>query len=198
MDPSMESIGILVFIFVIIGLPIIYLVSKRAKIKRIWSELAEENSLEAKLGRWPNIQGEVDGRFFEMGSAIGRTLSGRATLNQLPQFYVNANVKGNVPEGLVAGKRGMLQQAGPVQTDNIEFNKKIWVDCPNKEAAQTYLTKERQEVLLSISKYDGTLRGMEDGNPAIVFLSRDGYKLKKEWMDERKNAILDAAKILDV
>jgi len=194
----MESIGILVFIFVIIGLPIIYFVRVRAKTKRIWSALAEENGLEAKLGRWPHIKGEIDGRFFEMGSAIGRTLSGRATLNQLPQFFVNANVKGNIPEGLVAGKRGLLQQAGPVQTDNIEFNKKIWVDCPNKEAAQTYLTKERQEVLLSISKYDGTLRGMEDGNPAIVFLSRDGYKLRKEWLDERRNAILDAAKTLDV
>ncbi len=197
-EQTLGIIGILLFIIVIFVLPIIFIVRHKAKIKRVWSELAEENGLNLELGRWPYLKGELDNRYFEMGSSIGRTLSGRASSKRVNEFYISADVKGNVPEGLIAGKRGMLQTAGPVQTDNEEFNKKIWVDCPNHEATKKYLTIERQNALLTLSKYEGVLKGKEDGKSAFVFNSRTGYKVKKEWLEEIKQAFLDAAAKFDL
>jgi hypothetical protein len=194
-----RTLGILAgaaFVLVVFGLPILYLVRHKAKINRVWAELAQNNGLQLKTGRWPSVHGQQDGRNFEMGSAIGRTLSGRASSQRLNQFYVSVGVAGSVPAGIVAGRRGRLQGAGPVKTQNAEFDKKVWVDCPDKQAATAYLTPERQAALQRLASYDGVLRA-DEGGRAQISLLRDGYKVRSNWLEERRAAFVEIAEGLD-
>ena len=181
-----------------VGLPIVWIVRQKARTRRVWTEFAEKTGLRLELGRWPKVEGELEGRSFLMGSAVGRTASGGASLNQVNQFYIGADIRGPVPESLIAGKRGRLQGAGPVQTNNPTFDKKIWVDCPDRAAALAYLTTQRQEALLRLAKYDGILKGRDGARSAVIEHVQDGYKVKLDWLDERRREFLAVAGILDV
>jgi hypothetical protein len=195
-ERTLATIAVVLFLLVVFGLPIFYLIRHKAKIKRVWTELAENNDLELQMGRWPSVHGEQNGRHFEMGSAVGRTASGSAALDRVNQFYVIADVAG-VPADLAAGRRGRLQGAGPVQTENADFNKRIWVDCPDKQAAGAYLTPPRQAALMRLATYDGVLRAGEGGEPARISLLRDGYKVRLDWLEERRAAFVEIAEALD-
>ncbi|MEO1052270.1 MAG: hypothetical protein AAFX87_16680 [Bacteroidota bacterium] len=182
----------------VFALPIIYLVRHKMKIKRVWAAFASQNSLTHEEGRYPVVFGGIDGRVFEMGSAIGRNpASGRASNQQLVEFYGWAEIFGNVPNGFIAGKKGALQGKGPIQTDSDQFNRKVWADSVDKEAGKVYLTPERQEALLALVKYDGLVYGPQGDAPPIVTLSRSGYKVRLEWLEERKDVILKTAKAFD-
>ena len=186
-------------LLLLFGLPIVYLVRHKMKINRVWKELAEKHNLNHHDGRYPSATGSAEGRYMEIGSGVGRKpISGRADLKQVVEFYAWAAINGlEVPFGFIAGKRGMLQGKGPIQTDNELFNKKVWADSSNPEEGKAYLTLERQEALLEFIKYDGVVYGQHGEEPAHVVMSRAGYKVRLDWLEERKDVLLRTAKAFD-
>lgn len=197
-EKDLMTILIGVGLFIVFGGPIIYLVRHKMKISRVWKALAENSNLTLEEGRFPVVSGKIDGRYFEMGSAIGRKpFSGEASHQQLVEFYGWTEIMGAVPEGFAAGKRGLMQGPGPVQTDSSAFNKKIWVDSVDKSAAKAYLTPERQGLLLELIKYNGEVYGPQGDVKAHVVMNKSGYKVKLSWLEERKNVLLKTAQAFD-
>ena len=197
-EQELATIGLVLGFFVIFGLPIIYLVRHKAKIKRVWKEFAETNNLNLLEGRYPGVSGSKEGRYMEIGSGVGRKpISGRADSRQVVEFYAWAALNGDVPMGFIAGKRGALQGKGPIQTDSEQFNKKVWADSTDQAAGKAYLTPERQEMLLELIKYNGIVYGQHGDVPAHVMMDRAGYKVKLEWLEERKEVLLRAADKFD-
>jgi len=197
-EKELATIGMVLGVFIIFGLPILYLIRHKLKIKRVWKQFAEQNNLKHHEGRYPAVSGNIDNRYLEVGSGIGRKpLSGRADYKQLVEFYGWAALNGDVPDGFIAGKKGVLQSKGPIQTESDPFNRKIWADSTDQQAGRAYLTQERQEMLLELIKYDGIVYGPQGDIPAHVILSRSGYKVKLDWLEERKNMLVKAANVLD-
>jgi len=197
-EKDLMTILIGIGLFVVFGGPIIYLVRHKIKIKRVWSDFAKGNKLKLEEGRYPVVLGHINGRYFEMGSAIGRKpFSGEASHQQLVEFYGWTEIKGVIPEGFAAGKRGLMQGPGPVQTESSAFNKKIWVDSVDHSAAKAYLTPERQGLLLELIKYNGEVYGPQGNVTAHVVMNKSGYKVKLSWLEERKNILLKTAQAFD-
>lgn len=184
-------------VFIVLGLPIIYLVRHLMKKKRVWREFAEKNSLNLEEGRFPVASGNIQGRKIHFSHELGRTLSGEPTGQAVAEFYAWAEIKGDVPEGLVAAKKGWAESSGNVQTESDMFNKKIRADCPNEDSGKVYLTQERQEMLLELIKYDGYVHGPQDSTGAFVVINRSGYKVRLDWFEERLEILLKAATIFD-
>jgi hypothetical protein len=113
------------------------------------------------------------------------------------EFYAWAVINGAVPEGFAAGKRGLLQGKGTIQTESSEFNKKVWADCKDPEAGKNYITPERQEALLQLVKFNGAVYGKQEDFPAHVLMSRSGYKVRFVWLEERLEVLLKTARAFD-
>ena len=175
-----------------------WVVRKKRSIREAFEKFSQAHGLEVQKGSFPTALGEVDGRFFSIGAKVHRTpASGRAQLQQVPDFWVQAGVQGDVPEGLVAGKRGALKGAGPVQTGDAEFDKKVWVDCPNVESAKAFLTPERRKTLFEVAALGAVFVGPSDDNIAVVYRKTRGYTPTFEWLESRYNEFMSVAERLD-
>lgn len=196
-DKELLTILMVVGFVLFFGIPIFILVRHKMKIKRVWKQFADQNNLNIREGRYPSVSGTIDGRELEIGSGIGRKLSGRADPKAMVEFYGWIKLNDGVPPGFIAGRKGWAQGKGPVRTNSDTFNKKVWADCPDLEAAQAYLTPERIEAIMNLVKYEGYVYGADDSMPAHIGITRSGYKARIEWLEERKNVLLEAAKVLD-
>jgi hypothetical protein len=113
------------------------------------------------------------------------------------QFQIKAAINGNVPQKLVAGKRGALMGSGDVQTGDPEFDKKIFVQCPDQAGAQAFLTPQRREALYRVAKLGGVVMGPTEETYAMVARSQPGYKVDFDWLDGKVQEYTSIAKELD-
>jgi hypothetical protein len=189
------AIGGLVGFFVLVTAA---LVRHKMNIRRVWTQLAEKHGLELRLGPYPGVHGTLGGRTFEMGSDIGKKLlTRRADIKAVVEFYVRIGMLTPHPPGLIAGKRGFMDGAGPVQTGEAEFDKRCWVDCPDKEAAARWLTPVRRAAVRVIADAGGVFIGGGEGQPPLVGLTRTGYKVKFEWLEDLRARLTGAAEAID-
>jgi len=172
-------------------------VAQKRKIRETWTAFAQKHGLELTLGAYPVARGTIEGRSFHMGSEVGRTAGGRAAPRRVVQFQIRVGILGPVPPGLIAGKRGMLQGGGPVQTGDAEFDRLCWVDCPDVEAARAFLTPARRAAVSKVAEAGGVVVGKTPNSEAMAALTRTGYKVSVEWMDELRDRFVSAARALD-
>ncbi len=181
----------------VFGLAFFLIWRYKRKIWNAWGAFSLAHDLELSKGPYPSVKGEVEGRMVAIGSFMARTPGGRAAPRRVVEFKINVGLKGNVPAGLIAGKRALLQGAGKVQTGDPKFDRKIWVDCPDKNAALAYLTPQRKEALYEVSKLGAVVLGATEEIPAMLARTQVGYKPRLEWLEARLSDFLSTARKLD-
>jgi hypothetical protein len=198
MDQQTLAVAAVAVVFIIVfGGFIWWVIRQKRRIREAFDTFSQAHRLEVQRGSFPTALGDVDGRFFSIGAKVHRTPSGRPQLQQVPDFWVQAGVQGDVPREMVAGKRGAMQGKGPVQTGDSEFDKKVWADCPNVEAARDFLTPERRRALIDVVALGATFVGPGDDNISMVYRKTRGYTPKLEWLEERFNEFMSVARSLD-
>ena len=78
-----------------------------------------------------------------------------------------------------------------------DFDKRIWVDCPDVAAAKAYLTPERRKAVMTVAELGAVVVGPGDQNIAQVSRQQRGYKPQREWLEERLKEFSAVAKQLD-
>jgi hypothetical protein len=182
---------------VVFGGAIALVVRQKRRIRETWRAFARTHGLTLIEGPFPSVTGQIEDRTFSMGVLMGRGVGGRPNMQAGVQFTVVTDVRGAVPPGLVAGKRGFLQEAGNVESGDAEFDRKIWVQCPDAAAAGEYLTPARRRALHQVAALDAVLLGPADGGPARLSHVQTGYKVKMAWLEAQRAAFIAAAKALD-
>ena len=188
------AIAVLVIFFV--G-GIVLLLRHKKKIRETWRAFAQAHGLTLSEGAYSNVTGQIDGRAFSMGVGAGRAAAGRPNVQRVVQFTITAEVKGVALAGLIGGKRGAFQAAGNVQTGDAQFDREIWVQCSDVEAAIAYLTPEHKKALREVAALGAVLLGPSQGESARLSRAQTGYKVNLKWLEAQRTAFLATAKDLD-
>ena len=165
-----------------------YLFRHRRQIQEAFAGFAATHGLETKLGTYPRVEGEIDGRKFSMASE--RQKFQRGTKQKVLEFHMRLALMTVPPTGLVVYKKGRLEGTG-IATGDGAFDKRHKIMADEPQAALAYLTAPRRRALAALSAFEG---GLYSGELAIFCL---GFKPREAWFEERLQALLAAVKALE-
>ena len=102
---------------------IVYLVMRhKAAIRAVFSGFAAKHGLQFTSGAYPNVSGQVDGRF-----TVARSYP--MPRQQLVHFQILVGIHGNVPKGLIAyagrADKGVVTGDSPLDNLALGFAKRL-------------------------------------------------------------------------
>ena len=201
--------GVLVLGIVGIG---VWAAGARRRIAEAYSGFAEAHGLQHTAGS-RHVAGEIEGgRTFALFQDVARGPGGQAKRKQsqqVPAFIVRVELATPAPERLSIEKKGMLSGASPIKTGDPAFDKAVYVDCPDPDAAARWLEppSRREAIIEAVTKLTAGILGphpggtTHDGLPAeraMLFRRWEGgYKAKRDWFEARFEEFTDVAKRID-
>jgi len=206
---AMLGVGALVLGIGALG---IWAAGARRRIAEAYSGFARAHDLQHEEGT-RHVHGDIDGgRTFALFQDLSRTVGGQARRQQsqqVPEFVVRVELASDTPPEMSIAKKGLLDGASPVTTGDAKFDKKVYVSCPDPEAAAQWLSSEsrREAVFEAVTTLKAGVIGpvpdqtTHDGfsaDRAMLFRRWEGgYKPKLEWFEARFEEFTSLARRID-
>jgi len=184
----------------------------RRRIAEAYSGFAAAHGLQHEEGT-RHVHGDIDGgRTFALFQDLSRTVGGQARRQQsqqVPEFVVRVELSSQAPSEMSIAKKGMLDGASPVVTGDATFDKKVYVSCPDPEAAKQWLSSasRREAVFEAVTTLKAGVIGPVPGEQTHDGFSADramlfrrwegGYKPKLDWFEARFEEFTSLARRID-
>lgn len=210
-DQTLTMLGVAALVVGLIAVGV-WAAGMRRRIAEAYASFAAAHGLDHTEGS-RHVAGDIDGgRSFALFQDVARGIGGyerRNQARQVPALLVRVELATPAPDKLTIDKKGMLSGSSPIQTGDAEFDKKVYVTCPDGEAASRWLgTPERRAaVLKAVTTLKAGILGpvpdgtTHDGQPAdrpmLYRRWESGYKAKQEWFEARFQEFTDLARQID-